>query len=68
MRRAHANFDDRSLAVAAREKRVGVTPLSGYFVEAPKKKQQGLLMVFGNTPARSIRRAIQMLRGLMSMK
>jgi hypothetical protein len=27
MRRAHANFDDRSLAAAAREKRVGVTPL-----------------------------------------
>lgn len=59
--------DDRSLAAAAREKRIGVTPLSGYFVETPKKKQQGLLMGFGNTPARSMRGAIRMLRGLMSM-
>ncbi len=62
------HLDDRSLAAAAREKRIGVTPLSGYFVETPKKRQQGLLMGFGNTPARSMRGAIRMLRGLMSMK
>ena len=60
--------DDQSIAAAAREKRIGVTPLSGYFVETPRKKQQGLLMGFGNTPARSMRGTIRMLRGLLSMK
>lgn len=57
--------DDQPLAVAARERQIGVTPLSGYFVDASGTKRQGLLMGFGNTRSESMEGAIQTLCSLI---
>lgn len=57
--------DDQLLAAAARARQIGVTPLSGYFVEAAGTRRQGLLMGFGSTRPDSIRRAVQTLCGLI---
>ena len=57
--------DDQPLAVAARERQIGVTPLSGYFVDASGTKRQGLLMGFGNTRSESMKGAIQTLCSLI---
>jgi GntR family transcriptional regulator/MocR family aminotransferase len=56
-------YDDQSLAAAARTRQIGVSPLSGYFVDASTTKRQGLLMGFGNTRAESMKGAIRGLCG-----
>jgi GntR family transcriptional regulator/MocR family aminotransferase len=58
-------YDDQSLAAAARNRQIGVSPLSGYFVDASTTKRQGLLMGFGNTRPEMIKKAIRVLRSLM---
>lgn len=52
---------DQSLAGAARMRQIGVTALSGYFVDAPKAMRQGLLMGFGNTRPESMKGAMRTL-------
>lgn len=53
--------NDQTLAAAARTRQIGVTPLSGYFVDDSRTKRQGLLMGFGNTRPESMKGAIRTL-------
>lgn len=53
--------NDQALAAAARTRQIGVMPLSGYFVDAARTTQPGLLMGFGNTRPESMKGAIQTL-------
>jgi len=52
---------DQALAAAARMRQIGVTPLSGYFIDASKSQRPGLLMGFGNTRPESMKGAIRTL-------
>ena len=56
---SHCN--DQAIAVAARKRQIGVTPLSAYYVDTPNIKRQGLLMGFGNTHSESMKGAIRTL-------
>lgn len=58
-------YRDQTLATAARAHQIGVTPLSGYFVERADSVRQGLLMGFGNTRPESIRQAVATLCALI---
>jgi GntR family transcriptional regulator/MocR family aminotransferase len=52
--------DDRAVSNAARAQRIGVSPISGFAVEAAQGDPgSGLLMGFGNTPARAMAGAIR---------
>jgi GntR family transcriptional regulator/MocR family aminotransferase len=53
--------NDQALAAAARMRQIGVTPLSGYFVDVSRTQRQALLMGFGNTRAESMKGAIRTL-------
>ncbi|GBG02786.1 GntR family transcriptional regulator [Azospira sp. I13] len=58
-------MDDLALASAARACRIGVTPLSAYFVAPPPgAPSRGLLMGFGNTPPEAINKAVRTLCAL----
>jgi len=60
-----ARVDDLALANAARACRIGVTPLSAYFVApAPEANSRGLLMGFGNTRPEAITKAVHTLCAL----
>lgn len=54
--------DDQALAAAARARRIGVTPLSAYFVSPSRAR--GLLMGFGNTRPEAITQAVHSLCSL----
>lgn len=60
--------DDKALTAAARANKIGVTPLSGYFIENTRIERQGLLMGFGNTRPESIKGAVQTLCALIKGK
>ncbi|WP_095143293.1 PLP-dependent aminotransferase family protein [Pseudomonas sp. Irchel s3b6] len=57
--------DDQALTAAARAREIGAGPLSGLFVAPYTKVRHGLLMGFGNTPATSMRGAVQTLCALI---
>lgn len=64
-----ASYRDQKIAAAARAQQIGVTPLSGYFVDKDDKagrRQQGLLMGFGNTRPAAIREAVYQLCELIT--
>ncbi len=53
--------DDHALTIAARDQQIGAGALSRLYVGHEAQVQQGLLMGFGNTPAGSMRGAVQTL-------
>lgn len=54
-------LDDQAIAAAAHARKIGVAPLSGFFVGAQGRPRPGLLMGFGNTRAESMQDAVETL-------
>ena len=54
-------YDDQALTHAARHRQIGAGALSRLYVGPHSRVQQGLLLGFGNTPAGSMRGAVQTL-------
>jgi GntR family transcriptional regulator/MocR family aminotransferase len=54
-------LDDQAIAAAAHARKIGVAPLSGFFVGAQGGSRPGLLMGFGNTRAESMQDAVETL-------
>jgi len=54
-------LDDQAIAAAAHARKIGVAPLSDFFVGAQGGSRSGLLMGFGNTRAESMQDAVETL-------
>ena len=62
----HRPLDDIAVARAANEKRVGVTPLSSYFIG--RERRSGLVLGFANTSVEQMPDAVRVLRRVAELE